>query len=119
MTRSEALDQAVRFGAPLPSLTANLGPFPAGHGSPQATIRKRDVVAVLERFIEGELTSKDVCGWAELLETRDDVDVEDSTDEIVATVFFWLANPTINFPNGRLEVDHARSLRDRIQAAAV
>jgi hypothetical protein len=45
--------------------------------------------------------------------------VEDSTDEIVATVFFWLANPTINFPNGRLEVDHARSLRDRIQAAAV
>ena len=117
MTRAEAIDQAVRFAAPLPSLTANLSPFPPGHGSPRATIRKRDVVTVLERFIEGELTTEDVCGWAELLETRDDVDVEDSADETVATVFFWLANPTINFPDGRLEVDHARSLRDRIHAA--
>lgn len=63
--------------------------------APLVTVRKIDVLSILEQFRAGSLTAEEVQAWANRIEGRDDIDSE---QDAVNEAIFWLANPSINYP---------------------
>ena len=55
-----------------------------------------DAIRLLERFLRGELTARQVEHWAELLEMRDDVAYEERWSNELRQLLFVLANPEVN-----------------------
>jgi hypothetical protein len=55
-----------------------------------------DVVRLLERFLRGELSARQVEHWAELLEMRGDVAYEERWSSELRRLLFLLANPEVN-----------------------
>ena len=69
-------------------------------------MRAADIVEVLDRFLEGDLSAEDIETWADAIECRDDVDYDEVKD-----VVWELANPAITHSFGREE---ALVLRKRL-----
>ena len=93
VTRKEAIRSLVAFDRPLGELRERVASFPFDwDGPPVGTLRREHLLAVLARWQSGELTPKEVEDWANLVEARDDLDV-DSTDPAVADAVFDPANP--------------------------
>lgn len=55
------------------------------------TLLTADLRAVLERYANGELSDRDVENWANLVEGREDIQVEENDKEVL----FELANPEL------------------------
>jgi len=63
---------------------------------PLVVLTRRDVIAVIDRFLAGGLSAGDLESWAECLECRDDLGYEDGNERRKVQAVFWLANPEIN-----------------------
>jgi hypothetical protein len=75
-------------------------------------LRTEHVVAILERFLRGDLHAEDVCLWADLVEGREDVALEQTHEEVLKDVVFQLATPEVEGP---LDAAVARSLIARLK----
>ena len=65
-------------------------------GAPLATIERKHMVSVLERFLAGTLSVSELRGWAERLEGRDDVGFEEEHGDLLRELFFRIANTEVN-----------------------
>ena len=90
--RVDALHALIECRAPLAEGIARVLDFPWDCDRELATLKVADVVSVLDRFIQGGLTSQDVEAWADALEVRDDVGCDSNVGELL----FQLSNPDIN-----------------------
>jgi hypothetical protein len=70
-------------------------------------LRFEHVVAVLERFVAGQLRNEDVHRWADLIEARDDIGLDRRHEAALREVIFRLASPELEGP---LDNATARSL---------
>jgi hypothetical protein len=95
MTREEAIRSLVVLDQPLPLLQRALREFPWDWEEPAIVMLDgRRVASILRRYMNGDLTAEQVETWANLVETRDDIEFDaEATDAI-----FCLANPLINGP---------------------
>lgn len=91
-TRIDLLEHLVAFDEPLAQLTSQLDRYGWDCEEPLMVLEPRHVIAILRRYLGGELRSADVESWANALELRDDID--DQTGDAI----FLLANPDINWP---------------------
>lgn len=114
LTRNEILEHAVRFDMPLVALRLALGRFPWDCEAPLVTLRAADVVAVLDRFLAGQLSADEVTAWADLLEVREDVDFGVTTEDadVVRHAVWLVANPEISLPGSKLDRDNALAIRE-------
>lgn len=117
MTRTKALEHAIHFDQLLEDLSQSLARFPWDCEIPLVTLRAADIVAVLDRFLDGDLSPAQVAGWAELLEMRDDIEFGATTEEHDATIeaIWLLANPLINFKGRALSADSALRIRESLE----
>ena len=90
--RVEALRALIQCRAPMAESIARVLEFPRDCSRDFAALQVADVMSVLNRFVEGALTSQDVEAWADALEMREDV----GCDSNVAELLFQLSNPDIN-----------------------
>ena len=74
----------------------DLAEFPWDIEAALVTLTARDVVSILERYLSGEITAKDVEDWAETLEVRDDVEFDEIPNEQVLEAVHFLANPYLH-----------------------
>jgi hypothetical protein len=61
-------------------------------------LRAEHVVTVLERFLRGDLRAEDVLMWADLVEARDDIGLEQAHKEGLKQAIFHLATPELEGP---------------------
>ena len=76
-------------------------------GEPLLVLTPEHVLSVMDRFLSGQLTAKQVEDWADALELREDVELADS----LAGVIFYLANPSIN---GEINETNINRLRQHV-----
>lgn len=74
-------------------------------------LQRDHVMAALRRVISGEWASRDVEQWADLLEGRDDVDLERGHESTLKEIIFELANTGTQ---GRIDRAQAQSLIERL-----
>ena len=91
--RTEILDDLINFDSNISSLTKELSVFFFFFEQPFLVIGSDNVVKVLDKLSEGEITRKDIEDWANAIECREDVDFE---SEPVKEIIHELANPLIS-----------------------
>lgn len=94
--RTSLLERLLRFESPIEDTVAMLAAY--GWASDQELVRlaPSDVVSILDRFLEGELTDRQVAYWAELLEMREDVGYENLWADHLRRAVGQLASPEVH-----------------------
>ena len=97
--RAEILHALVLFDQPPKPLMRELSSFGWDwDGAPLVTLKKEDLLRIIDRFLATEITAAQLQEWAENLEVRDDVAFDEQEKERIDDVFFRLATPEINEP---------------------
>ena len=110
MTRQETVQSLVLYDRPLDVLREGVAAFPYDWpGPPLATLRRDHVISVLERWERGQLSASEVEDWANLVETRDDLD-HDPADPRITRAVFDLANPLLQGDLGQVAPALIRAL---------
>lgn len=97
-SRTELVEALIAFREPLESLWAELRQYGWDCEEELAVLNPEDVIAVLSRFISGDISANDVEAWANLLECREDIGFAAGHEEPLGEAVYWLANPVINYP---------------------
>jgi hypothetical protein len=110
-TRREILERLVTFAAGIEELTGLLSGIPWDADEALVTLSRVEIASVLTRYIEGEISERDLVEWANLLEMREDIGYQTSFEEMISNFVFEAANPELE---GRASVLWARSWLQRL-----
>jgi hypothetical protein len=91
-SRADALRDLVHLAVPLEQSRTELKQYPWDSQQTLVILSAGHVRDILERYLKGELTDEEVEEWANMLEMREDVEVQ---SELLKEVVFELANPGI------------------------
>lgn len=94
-TRGSALQDLISFSKSVNLLAAALNEFAWDFDGSPATIGREHLARVIERYIEGRLTAREIEEWANLVEGREDIDFEAGYERIVGECVYELANPLL------------------------
>jgi hypothetical protein len=96
--RKELVLDVVQLRRPLHAAIQALGQLPWDCDEELVLLGPFDALRVMSRYLSGEMTSKDVDDWANALEARDDVGVEDGARDLLEDFIFTMANPLLTEP---------------------
>ena len=96
--RAEILERIAACEEPVGRLVDELRSFPWDwEGEPLLVLTGEHFLSVMDRFLSGLLTPKQVQEWAESFELRDDVGFTSGSEEVLEEILFCLAVPSINY----------------------
>jgi hypothetical protein len=96
--RRSLLQRLVRFELPIEDSIAMLRAYGWDSDEELVILSAGDAIRILERYLSGDLSARQVEYWAELLELRDDVGFEERWSGELRRLIFVLANPDVNEP---------------------
>lgn len=95
MQRTAELRKLIAYAESLEAILARLNAFGWDSEIPLAIVRPDDLTAVLRRFLLGQLSARQVEEWADALECRDDVGLDEDCEAELRSAIFELANPLL------------------------
>lgn len=111
-SRVELLTALLGFREPVSALAQELSAFGWDSADELVALHRRDISAVLRRFMDGEITKQDVTDWANAIEGREDVGYEAGSEPIVRDAIYELANPELT---RAVSPDAAKEWLERLQ----
>lgn len=114
-TRASLLDKLVRCELPLNETLLMLSACPWSSEESLHVLQPRDVIAVLERYLEGELDVRQLQSWAGELEARTDIAYPRGLAASLQRALAMLANPEAHEP---ISPDLVASLRNELAGEA-
>jgi hypothetical protein len=117
LQRSELIRALIALDRPLDVIVAALRSFEWDYVGPPVLVQKSDLISILKRYINGQLDGATVSNWAEALEFRDDVEVDEREPHkgVIESGLHDLANPDIQ---GSLTKKYALDLLCVLEAEA-
>lgn len=112
-TRKTLLEQLLRFEKPLQETLSLLESFDLDSDGSLAFLGYADIAHVLERYLQGVLSRRDVYDWAAALELREDIEFGHD-EEHVFDIIYKLATPELE---GELTPARAQNLLQLFSAA--
>ena len=58
---------------------------------------KSDIEIILRKYKSGEVSEQQLEEWANFIECRDDIGFEESREETLREIIYWLANPELGY----------------------
>jgi len=109
LQRLELVRALIALDHPLDAIVGALRSFEWDYVGPPVLVRRSDFISVLKRYVDGQLEGATVSNWAEALECRDDVDVDERErhKDAIEAGLHDLANPDIQ---GALSKEYALDL---------
>ncbi len=74
-------------------------------------LNRADCVRLLDSYLTERLTAEQCETWAEAIESREDVELEDGASDLLKAFLFEISTPEINGP---LSLESAREWKDRL-----
>jgi hypothetical protein len=108
VNRKDLLKRLVEYRLPIEPVLEGLSHFPFYSEDELVCIQRADVVAILDRFLGGRLTAEQVTDWADQVEVREDLGLDENCRDALRDVIFSLANPNLREP---ITPEVARALR--------
>jgi hypothetical protein len=115
LVRAQIINELLDFSAPLESITQRLRALSWDYDGSCSVLLPAHIIAVLGRYLAGNISSATVEDWANLLECREDIDLSGGADGRTGTVLHELANPVLFAP---LSPERARSLINSLHEPA-
>ncbi len=91
MNRFELLDNLVKFNKAITVLKEGLSKLEWDYEGEPLVVKPIDIRNVIQRYLDGEYSAEQLESWANLIECREDLELEEFTDNII----YQLANPTL------------------------
>jgi hypothetical protein len=91
--RVEVLRSTVALSRTIAELKRAVSSLPWDSPTAQVSLTNADVSSVLQRYLDGAISSSDVEEWANLIEGREDIGFESECAEALAELLNELANP--------------------------
>jgi len=113
--RYEKLDDLVKVRVTLRTAVAAVRELPWDSEADLVLLSRRDVVALLTRYLAQELSPSDLETWANTVESREEIGVEPADSELLRAFVFETANPALGEP---ISPRYARRWLDRLDAGA-
>lgn len=111
--RRACLEDLIHGVLPIGTTAAAVRRLPWDSEEELVVVTRGHCIAVLDRFLAGQLSADQIEEWADTLEIREDVGHE---VEIVGEVILTLANPVLF---GTITADLVKDLRERCAAGGV
>jgi hypothetical protein len=83
------------YTLPIEPVLAELREYGWDAEAPLFTLTRQHVLAILSRYLAGQLTAEQVTDWADLVECREDFGYEQVFEEGLKRAVFELANPNL------------------------
>ena len=112
-TRASHLAELLYFSRPVAEVARDLSAFGWDSDEDLITLEPVHAFSVLSRFLAGELSVTDVEEWANAIECREDIGLDQ--EGLMESVVFELANPLITRPLTR---QSATDLVSKLKEAA-
>jgi hypothetical protein len=96
--RTEAVRDLVELRVPPGQAAASLQRFPWDSDVELRTLTRVDAVRALRRYGAGGLSADELEQWAQALEGRDDVGLEDGYEDLLKDFLFELSTPELTEP---------------------
>ncbi len=93
--RREALINLLHYSHSIEDLAFSLQQFPWDSDESCVTLTRQHIIAALNRYVLGDLTTDQVESWANAIEGREDIDYESEHEEILHEIIHQLANPLL------------------------
>ena len=84
-----------------------LNEFEWDSGESIATLKTNNIINILEKYIQGVFKEDIIEQWANAIEGRDDIDIEEINEEIISDILFELANPILT---NKLDINRANKI---------
>ncbi|MBW8184293.1 hypothetical protein [Shewanella nanhaiensis] len=91
MNRFELLDNLVKFNLTIPTLKEELSKLDWDYCEEPFVVEPIDIRNVIQRYLAGDYSAAQLESWANLIECREDLELEELIDNIV----YQLANPSL------------------------
>ncbi len=91
--RIEILNDIIKIKGNLLNLETEISHYPWDSKNALLTILKSDLMDILKKALNEEITADELKSWSNIIECRDDLDFE---QDKVKEIIFELANPEIN-----------------------
>lgn len=95
MDRFLVLRNLVTFGKSIDELSDMLSQLSWDYENQPFVVKSSEVKIVLERFLSGERSAKELEDWANLIECREDLEFEEQGFEAIENIIDCLANPVL------------------------
>jgi hypothetical protein len=93
--RLEFLKDLVAFNKPVEILADGLSQLDWDYEGQPLAVTASQIRSILQRFLAGKFSAKDLEDWANLIECREDLEFEGNRHEAIENVIFCLANPRL------------------------
>lgn len=111
--RIDALRDLINLRVPVEQAESALAEFGWDSDDDLDTLTRADVIHILRRYQAGELNSTDCQRWAEALEGRDDLGLEEDWEDALKELLFEIATPGLA---ERLTPEFARRWASRLSS---
>jgi hypothetical protein len=98
LVRAQIIKELLDFSSPLESIAQRLRALSWDYDGSHSVLLPAHIIAVLRRYLAGNISSTTVEDWANLLECRKDIDVSGGTDGRTGAILHELANPVLFEP---------------------
>lgn len=96
--RLDVVSSLVTFSKPLEEISNELSIFDWDYEGEPLIVKSDEIIEVLRRYISGEINAKEIEGWANLIECREDIVFEAEKESELEGVIYRLANPLLEEP---------------------
>lgn len=93
--RLDAVRSLAEYSRSLTEISDHLNTFKWDYEGQLFCFSKGHIVSVLERYLSGEFTSKNIEEWANIVECREDIYFDKDYEEKIENVIYELANPIL------------------------
>lgn len=96
--RLDVVSSLVAFSKPLKEISHELSLFDWDYEGEPLIVTSDTIIDVLRRYTSGEISAKEIEGWANLIECREDIVFEEEKEDELEDVIYRLANPILEEP---------------------
>ncbi|WDE11745.1 hypothetical protein [Thalassomonas haliotis] len=92
MNRFNTLTSLINFNKPISELSEELSKLDWDYEGTPLVVSGTDIKRVLQLYLDGECTAKELEDWANLIECREDLEFE---EELIEEIIYKLSNPVL------------------------
>ena len=108
MERRAVIWALVELSGEIDAIISAVRAFPFDADQPLVTLTSAHIDSILERYLRGRLSAKEVERWADAVEGRDDIRYSEGQESEITDALFKLSTPELN---GLLSPATAEALR--------
>ena len=95
MTRIELLDKFLNMHEPVELLYDQLNKYKWDSNSELIILTRKHIIQALHLYISGEIVESKIEAWANAIESREDIGIENKFDKLIKDIMYELANPDL------------------------